>query len=153
MCVAEQAPIRVLIVDDHDMVRIGLVVFLEAFEDLELVGEAADGSEALRLCAETQPSVVLMDLLMPEMDGIAATRAIRQKYPQIQVIALTSFNDQDLVQCALQAGAADYLLKNTAIDEMANAIRLVYSNPSDRQPEPEAGDGRMTRSSQDGKKG
>jgi NarL family two-component system response regulator LiaR len=119
----ETNPIRVMIVDDHDMVRSGLSVFLEAFDDLELVGEAADGEEAIRLCAELQPHVVLMDLVMPEMDGIAATRAIRQADPTVQVIALTSFNDQDLVQGALQAGAVGYLLKNASIDELADAIR------------------------------
>jgi NarL family two-component system response regulator LiaR len=119
----ETNPIRVMIVDDHDMVRSGLSVFLEAFDDLELVGEAADGKEAIRLCSELQPHVVLMDLVMPEMDGVAATRAIRQAHPAVQIIALTSFNDQDLVQGALQAGAVGYLLKNASIDELAEAIR------------------------------
>jgi NarL family two-component system response regulator LiaR len=128
--VAEKAPIRVMIVDDHDMVRSGLMVFLDAFDDLELVGEAADGTEALHLCAETRPGVILMDLLMPEMDGIAATRAIRQTYPNVQIIALTSFSDQDLVQRALQAGAAGYVLKNAPIDELANAIRAAFRNSS-----------------------
>jgi NarL family two-component system response regulator LiaR len=128
--VVEKAPIRVMIVDDHDMVRSGLMIFLDAFDDLELVGEAADGTEALHLCAETRPAVILMDLLMPEMDGIAATRAIRQAYPNVQVIALTSFSDQDLVQRALQAGAAGYVLKNAPIDELANAIRAAYRNSS-----------------------
>jgi NarL family two-component system response regulator LiaR len=126
--VAEQEPIRVMIVDDHDMVRSGLAVFLEAFDDLELVAEAVDGAEAVDLCGEAHPSVVLMDLLMPSMDGIAATRAIRQTYPQVQVIALTSFKDQDLVYRALQAGASNYLLKNAPIDELANAIRTAYRN-------------------------
>lgn len=119
----ETNPIRVMIVDDHDMVRSGLGVFLEAFDDLELVGEAADGKEAIRLCRELQPHVVLMDLVMPEMDGVAATRAIRQANPAVQIIALTSFNDQNLVQGALQAGAVGYLLKNASIDELAAAIR------------------------------
>jgi NarL family two-component system response regulator LiaR len=118
--------VRVMIVDDHDMVRKGLAVFLEAFDDLELVGEAANGREAVRLCAEVQPHVVLMDLVMPEMDGIAATRAIRQVCPDVKVIVLTSFGDQDLVQRALQAGAIGYLLKNASIDEIAVAIRTAY---------------------------
>jgi NarL family two-component system response regulator LiaR len=112
-----------MIVDDHDMVRSGLSVFLEAFDDLELVGEAADGQEAIHLCSELQPHVVLMDLVMPEMDGVAATQAIRRANPTVQIIALTSFNDQDLVQGALQAGAVGYLLKNASIDELAAAIR------------------------------
>jgi len=119
----ETNPIRVMIVDDHDMVRSGLSVFLEAFDDLELVGEAADGQEAIHLCSELQPHVVLMDLVMPEMDGVAATQAIRRANPTVQIIALTSFNDQDLVQGALQAGAVGYLLKNASIDELAAAIR------------------------------
>jgi NarL family two-component system response regulator LiaR len=131
----ESNTIRVMIVDDHDMVRSGLGVFLEAFDDLELVGEAADGEEALRLCAEVQPHVVLMDLVMPEMDGIAATRAIRQAYPTVQVIALTSFNDQDLVQGALQAGAVGYLLKNASIDELAAAIRAARAGKATLAPE------------------
>jgi NarL family two-component system response regulator LiaR len=121
-------PIRVMIVDDHEMIRNGLTVFLEAFDDLELVGEAADGEEAVRLCAKARPNVILMDLVMPEMDGVAATRAIRQTYPAVQVIALTSFGDQDLVPKALQAGAVSYLLKNASIDDLAHAIRTACSN-------------------------
>jgi NarL family two-component system response regulator LiaR len=121
-------PIRVMIVDDHEMIRNGLTVFLEAFDDLELVGEAADGEEAVRLCAKARPNVILMDLVMPEMDGVAATRAIRQAYPAVQVIALTSFGDQDLVPKALQAGAVSYLLKNASIDDLAHAIRTACSN-------------------------
>jgi NarL family two-component system response regulator LiaR len=131
----EPNPIRVMIVDDHDMVRSGLSVFLDAFDDLELVGEAADGKEAIRLCAEVQPHVVLMDLVMPEMDGIAATRAIRQADPTVQIIALTSFNDQDLVQGALQAGAVGYLLKNASIDELAAAIRAANAGKATLAPE------------------
>jgi NarL family two-component system response regulator LiaR len=131
----ESNPIRVMIVDDHDMVRSGLGVFLEAFDDLELVGEAADGKEALRLCAEAQPHVVLMDLVMPEMDGVEATQAIRQAYPTVQVIALTSFNDQDLVQGALRAGAVGYLLKNASIDELAAAIRAARAGKATLAPE------------------
>jgi len=131
----ETNPIRVMIVDDHDMVRSGLSVFLEAFDDLELVGEAADGEEAIRLCSELQPHVVLMDLVMPAMDGVAATRAIRQANPMVQIIALTSFNDQDLVQGALQAGAVGYLLKNASIDELAAAIRAARVGKPTLAPE------------------
>ncbi|MBI2954186.1 MAG: response regulator transcription factor [Chloroflexi bacterium] len=120
---SETNPIRVLIVDDHAVVRSGLSAFLMAFEDLELVGEAASGAEALRLCAERRPDVVLMDLVMPEMDGAAATRAIRQAFPSAQVIALTSFKEEGLVQAALQAGAIGYLLKNVSADELAGAIK------------------------------
>lgn len=120
---SEQSSTRVVIVDDYDMVRSGLAVLLEAFDDLDLVGEAADGADAVRLCAEVQPQVVLMDLVMPNMDGIEATRAIRQAYPEIQVVALTSFDDRDLVRGALKAGAIGYLLKNASLDEVAEAIR------------------------------
>src|SRR5512136_2925271 len=92
----ESQPIRVVIVDDHDMIRSGLAVFLAAFDDLKLVGEATDGNEAIRLCDEVKPDVALMDLVMPQMDGVAAIRAIRQAHPDTQVIALTSFSDQHL---------------------------------------------------------
>ena len=114
---------RVMVVDDHDMVRSGLAVFIETFDDLVLVGEASDGAEAVCRCAEIQPHVILMDLLMPRMDGVAATHAIRQAHPDVQVIALTSFSDRDLVQGALQAGALGYLLKTASIDELAGAVR------------------------------
>ena len=132
---AKASPTRVIIVDDFDMVRTGLGVFLDAFDDLVLVGEAADGAEAIRLCSEAQPHVVLMDLVMPEMDGIAATRAIRQSYPDIQVIALTSFHDRDLVRGALEAGAVGYLLKMTSIDELAEAIRNARKGRPSLAPE------------------
>jgi NarL family two-component system response regulator LiaR len=124
----EPNPIRVLVVDDYEVVRSGLATFLEAFDDLELVGEAANGTEAVHLCAKARPNVILMDLVMPEMDGVAATRAIRQAYPAVQVVALTSFGDQDLVQRALQAGAVSYLLKNASIDDLAHAIRTACSH-------------------------
>jgi NarL family two-component system response regulator LiaR len=120
---AKLAPIRVLIVDDHDMVRSGLTFFLQSFEDLQLVGEAANGTEAVKLCAEVQPDVVLMDLIMPEVDGITAIREIHDNFPDIRLIALTSFPEQNLVTEALKAGAIGYLLKNLSIDELADAIR------------------------------
>ena len=96
-------PIRVLVVDDHDMVRRGLAIFLETFSDLRLVGEANSGPEAVRLSAGLQPDVILMDLLMPDGSGIDATRIIRQNWPNIQVLALTSYEDPELVRRALQA--------------------------------------------------
>ena len=116
-------PIRVLLVDDHRMVRSGLAAFLSAFDDLELVGEAEDGRQAMLLCAERSPDVVLMDLVMPRMDGAAATRAIRERHPQIQVIALTSFEEEKLVQGVMEAGAIGYLLKSVSPDKLAEAIR------------------------------
>src|SRR5512136_543457 len=115
--------IRVVIVDDHAMVRRGLTAFLRVFDDLELVGEAANGQEAVKLVAAVQPDVVLMDLIMDQMDGAAATRAIRQNHPGVQVVALTSFREDLLVQKALQAGAISYLLKNVSADELAAAVR------------------------------
>jgi NarL family two-component system response regulator LiaR len=127
--------IRVMIVDDHDMVRRGLSAFLTAKPDLELVGEARNGREALLLCDQVQPDVILMDLVMPEMSGAEATRAIRQRYPEVQVIALTSFQDKDLVQQALQAGAISYLLKNVSANELAEAIRGAHSGRSTLAPE------------------
>ncbi len=101
----ETKPIRVLLVDDHAVVRSGLSAFLTIYDDLELAGEARDGAEALRLCRQLQPDVVLMDLVMPEMDGATATKQIRQACPRTQVIVLTSFREDELVQGALQAGA------------------------------------------------
>ena len=131
----ESAPIRVMIVDDHAVVRSGLGAFLLAYDDLELVAEAAGGAEAVRLCATAQPDVVLMDLIMPEMDGATATRAIRDAYPSAQVIALTSFKEEDLVQRALQAGAIGYLLKNVTGDELARAIREARAGRPTLAPE------------------
>lgn len=122
--------IRVLIVDDHDMVRAGLTTFLEVSDDLELVGEARNGEEAIRVCATEKPDVVLMDLVMPVMDGVAATQEIRKRWPAIQVIALTSFQEGDLVQKALQAGAIGYLLKNANIQTLTHAIHEAHAGRS-----------------------
>ncbi len=129
------ARIRVLVVDDHAVVRSGLAMFLQAFDDFELVGEAGDGAEAVRLCAQMAPDVILMDLLMPQMDGIAATQAIRERHPGAQVIALTSFQDQDKVQSALDAGAVGYLLKNVSADDLARAIRSARTGRPTLAPE------------------
>jgi two-component system, NarL family, response regulator LiaR len=124
-----------MIVDDHAVVRSGLAAFLTVFEDLELVGQAGSGEEAVRLCRQLKPDVVLMDLVMPVMDGAAATKAIRAECPHIQVVALTSFREEDLVQGALQAGAISYLLKNVTADELANAIRAAHAGRSTLAPE------------------
>jgi NarL family two-component system response regulator LiaR len=114
--------IRVMIVDDHDVVRRGLAIFLQAFDHLQLVAEAVNGAEAVQLCGEIHPDVVLMDLMMPEMDGITATRLIRQRYPETRVIALTSYRDDETVAAVAQAGAVGYLMKNSSIDELADTI-------------------------------
>jgi NarL family two-component system response regulator LiaR len=134
---ASQTPqtIRVMLVDDHNVVRSGLATFLRAYEDLELVGEAKNGLEALDLCHRKKPDVVLMDLLMPEMDGIEATRAILADYPEIKIIAMTSFDEEELVHGVLAAGAISYLLKNITSDELAKAIRDAVSGRSTLSPE------------------
>ncbi len=128
-------PIRVLLVDDHTMVRRGLVTFLKVFDDLQLAGEAENGAEAIQRCAEIHPDVVLMDMVMPGMDGVTATRAIRQQFPQIQVIALTSFKEGKLIQNALQAGAIGYLLKDVSAEDLARAIRAAFSGRATLSPE------------------
>lgn len=128
-------PIRVLLVDDHAVVRSGLSAFLMACDDLELVGEAGGGEEAVRICARIQPDVVLMDLVMPGMDGAQATRAIRDRCPAVQVIALTSFKEQELVEGAMEAGAIGYLLKNVSADELAQAIRAAHAGRPTLAPE------------------
>lgn len=131
----EQRATRIAIVDDHAMVRSGLAAFLSVADDLELVGEAENGQQALRLCAEERPDVVLMDLVMPGMDGVQTTRAIRERFPEIRVIALTSFPEDRLVQDVLEAGALSYLLKNVGADELARAIRAAREGRSTLAPE------------------
>ena len=126
--------IRVLLVDDHTMVRRGLATFLKAFDDLLLAGEAATGEAAIQLCGRLMPDVVLMDLVMPGMDGVETTRLIRQQYPAVKVIALTSFNEEGRVQSVLRAGAISYLLKDISADELANAIRAAHAGRSTLSP-------------------
>jgi NarL family two-component system response regulator LiaR len=133
--VSQENKIKVMIVDDHAVVRSGLGAFLMAFDDLELVAEASCGKEALRLCQLKKPQVVLMDLVMPEMDGAATTQAIKQVAPDVQVIALTSFKEDELVQGALKAGAIGYLLKNISGEELANAIRAAKAGRPTLAPE------------------
>jgi NarL family two-component system response regulator LiaR len=128
-------PIGVLIVDDHSMVRRGLATILKINPDLRLVGEASNGREAVEACARVQPNVVLMDLVMPEMSGAAATAAIRKKWPQIQIIALTSFQEKELVREVLQAGAIGYLLKNVSASDLVAAIREAHAGRSTLAPE------------------
>jgi NarL family two-component system response regulator LiaR len=124
-----------MLVDDHAMVRRGLATFLKAFDDLKLVGEAENGEVALRLCAEARPDVILMDMVMPDMDGAVATRLIRQQFPQVQVIALTSFKEGDLVKNTLEAGAIGYLLKDVSAEELARAIRAAHAGRATLSPE------------------
>jgi len=131
----DQKPIRVIIVDDHAVVRSGLSAFLMVYDDLDFIGEAASGEEAIRMCKKLCPDVVLMDLVMPGMDGAAATRAIREECPDIQVIALTSFKEDDLVQRTLKAGAIGYLLKNVSASELVSAIRAAHAGQPTLAPE------------------
>jgi two-component system, NarL family, response regulator LiaR len=128
-------PIRVLIVDDHAVVRSGLSAFLMAFDDLEFAGDASGGAEAVERCVRLKPDVVLMDLVMPEMDGAQATKLIREACPDAQVIALTSYKEEDLVQAALKAGAISYLLKNVSAEELAQAIRAAHAGRPTLAPE------------------
>ena len=132
---SEESRIRVMLVDDHAVVRSGRGTFLMTGEDMELVGEAANGKQALEMCEKVKPNVVLMDLVMPGMDGATATRLIREKCPEIQVIALTSFKEENLVQGALQAGAIGYLLKDISAEELSNAIRAAYAGKPALAPE------------------
>ena len=143
MTISPSQPIRVMIVDDHTMVRRGLATILKVFDDpstgsgqaLQLAGEAENGAEAITLCGEVLPDVILMDMVMPEMDGAAATRVIRQKYPQVQVIALTSFKEGELIKNALEAGAIAYLLKDVSADDLARAIRAAHAGRVTLSPE------------------
>jgi NarL family two-component system response regulator LiaR len=127
--------IRVMAADDHEIVRGGMEFLLLPFDDIEVVGTADSGQEALRLCGELQPDVILMDMVMPRMDGPRVTQAIRQQYPRVQVLALTSFHDEELVMRAMQAGAIGYLLKGISIDELAKAIRSAYAGQPILAPE------------------
>jgi len=131
----EIVPIKVLLVDDHAVVRSGLGAVLLSYDDMSLVGEAGNGEEAVRLCEKLQPDVVLMDLMMPVMDGVAATAAIRQKWPRIIVIALTSFKEKEMVEGALKAGAMSYLLKNVSAIELISAIRGAVAGQPSLSPE------------------
>ena len=131
----EMKPIKVLIVDDHDMVRKGLVVLLEDFDDLVIVGEAGDGQIALDRCRQQPVDVVLMDMIMPRMNGLEATRLIRAACPQTQIIGLTSFDDNDNVEQAFKAGAIGYLMKNVTGEMLANAIRKAHKGEAILAPE------------------
>ena len=121
-----EIPIRVMIVDDHSMVRAGLATFLEIDDNLQLVAEASSGQEAIVLCQQLRPDVVLMDLVMPDISGVEATQAIRNYCPETQVIVLTSFQEGEMVQDALQAGAISYLLKNVTMEDLTTAIQAAH---------------------------
>ena len=126
--------IRVLIADDHAVVRAGLAQLIATFAGVELVGSAAEGREAVMLCAERHPDVVLMDLEMPVLDGIDATRQIRAAQPDVAVVVLTSFSDRERILRALDAGAAGYLLKDAYPDELARAIEAAARGEAPLDP-------------------
>jgi DNA-binding NarL/FixJ family response regulator len=125
--VSETAPIRVLIVDDHAVVRTGLKVFLDLQPDMEVVGEAADGSEGVAMARRLEPDVVLMDLLMPNMDGVTAIGRIKAELPEIEIVTMTSFIEEEKVTSALEAGASGYVLKDADAEEVAAAVRAAYA--------------------------
>jgi len=131
----ESDHIRVMIVDDHAVVRSGLAAFFAVFPDLELVGEAENGDEAVVRCGLLKPDVILMDLIMPGTDGVTATSQIKAKYPAVKVIALTSYQEDDLIQGALQAGAIGYLMKNITARDLAAAIRSAHAGKMTLSPE------------------
>lgn len=128
-------PIRILLVDDHQVVRSGLRAFLSVFDEFEFVGEASNGRDAVALCPQCKPDVVLMDLLMPEMNGAEATREIRRICPNVQIVVLTSFREETLVEEALKAGAIGYLLKDVTADELSDAIHAAVAGKPTLSPE------------------
>lgn len=123
----DDAPIRVLIVDDHAVVRTGLKVFLDLQPDMEVVGEAADGSEGVAMARRLEPDVVLMDLLMPNMDGVTAIGRIKAERPEIEIVTMTSFIEEEKVTSALEAGASGYVLKDAEAEEVATAVRAAHA--------------------------
>jgi two-component system, NarL family, response regulator LiaR len=127
--------IKVLYVDDHEMVRIGVSAYLSAQPDIEVVGEASDGKEGVKLALELRPDIILMDLVMKEMDGIEATKKIIENWPEAKVIIVTSFLDDEKVYPALEAGATSYMLKTSKASEIANAVRATYQGQTVLEPE------------------
>jgi DNA-binding NarL/FixJ family response regulator len=125
--VTEPTHIRVLIVDDHAVVRTGLRVFLDLQPDIDVVGEAADGSEGVALARRLEPDVILMDLLMPNMDGITAIGRVKAERPETEIVTMTSFIEEDKVTAALEAGASGYVLKDAEAEEVAAAVRAAYA--------------------------
>lgn len=127
--------IRILLVDDHLVIREGLAALLEPFDDLEIVGEAETGAQGVRACCELEPDVVLMDMVMPDMDGVEATRAIQRECKYARVLALTSFTDDRMVRGVLEAGAVGYLLKNVRAQQLADAVRAASRGEFTIDPE------------------
>lgn len=127
--------IKVLFVDDHEMVRIGVSAYLSAQADIEVIGEADNGMKAVELAMDLRPDIILMDLVMPEMDGIEATKRIIEKWPEAKIIIVTSFLDDEKVYPALEAGATSYMLKTSKASEIARAVRSTFQGQSVLEPE------------------
>ena len=127
--------IKVLFVDDHEMVRIGVAAYLSSQNDIEVVGEAENGQKAVSMALELRPDIILMDLVMPKMDGIEATKLIMEKWPEAKIIIVTSFLDDEKVYPALEAGATSYMLKTSKASEIADAVRATYHGQSVLEPE------------------
>ncbi len=132
---SDENTIEVIVVDDHPIVRHGIKTLLFTFDDISVIGEAGNGSDALALCKKTEPDVILMDIVMPGMNGVETTRALIEHNSQLKIIVLTSFPNQDLVQQALEAGAIGYLLKDTPKEVLGNAIRSAYDGRTILSPE------------------
>ncbi|MFM2429705.1 MAG: hypothetical protein RLZZ511_918 [Cyanobacteriota bacterium] len=126
--------IRILLVDDQDLLRQGLASLLALEEDLEIIGQASNGNEAIAQATELQPDVILMDVRMPVCDGVTATQEIHQRFPWMRILVLTTFDDDEYIWQSLQAGALGYLLKSTPSSQLANAIRTVYQGHSQLGP-------------------
>lgn len=120
--------IRIMLIDDHIKVHHGMSALIDAFDDLELIAQGSHGKEALDLCARHQPDIVLMDVVMPEMDGIEATKVITERFPEVKVLALSSFRDEESIRKMMQAGAVGYVLKNSSIDDLAHTIRAAHTD-------------------------
>ena len=131
----DAAPIRVLLVDDHAVVRRGLRSFFDLLDDIDVVGEASDGIEAIAEAKRLTPDVVLMDLLMPNLDGLGAIAAIKSTQPEVEIVAVTSFIEEEKVTAALEAGASGYLLKDAEADEVANAVRAAHNGEVTLDPQ------------------
>jgi DNA-binding NarL/FixJ family response regulator len=125
--VEDGSRIRVLLVDDHAVVRMGLKSFFDLLDDIEVVGEASDGSEGVAMARRLKPDVVLMDLLMPNMDGVTAIGRIKAELPETEIVTMTSFIEEEKVTAALEAGASGYVLKDAEADEVADAVRAAYA--------------------------
>jgi NarL family two-component system response regulator LiaR len=128
-------PIRILVVDDHIRVHESITLAIKAFDDLEIVGHGSNGHEAIQLCGELFPDIIIMDVIMPGMNGLEATKIIHETHPGIRILALSSFQDIEAARGMMEAGASGYLLKNSSIDDLAQTIRTVFAGKSVMSPE------------------